>query len=118
MENFHHSGKEEEKVLAELFALTKMMISWMILFKVQHYTFYLSFSRHFVAGKGLKHAKTNSLAKKIIYCVFIQYIKFLIMLDYTFYVYTHIKWHTLCKITKGSLLSFNIINYSHLKVLD
>ena len=25
------------------------------------------------------------------------------MLDYTFYVYTHIKWQTLCKITKGSL---------------
>ena len=86
MENFHHSGKEEEKVLAKLFALTKMMISWMILLKVQHYTFYLSFSRHFVAGKGLKHAKTNSLAKKIIYCVFIQYINFFIM----YFMYTHI----------------------------
>ena len=67
MENFHHSGKEEEKILAKLYALTKMMISWMILYKVQHYTFYLTFC-------GWKRAYTwweKSLAKKITNCAFI-----------------------------------------------
>ena len=60
VENFHHSGKEEEKILAKLYALTKMMISWMILYKVQHYTFYLTFC-------GWKRAYTweKSLAKKL-----------------------------------------------------